>query len=34
VDEIGPSLAWATAMVTKTGTTADPALAEAIIAAG
>jgi single-strand DNA-binding protein len=34
VDEIGPSLAWATAMVTKTGTTADPASAEANIAAG
>jgi single-strand DNA-binding protein len=24
VDEIGPSLAWATAVVTKTGMTADP----------
>ena len=34
VDEIGPSLAWATAVVTKTGTTADPASAEANIAAG
>jgi hypothetical protein len=34
VDEIGPSLDWATAMVTKTGTTADPASAEANIAAG
>jgi single-strand DNA-binding protein len=34
VDEIGPSLAWVTAMVTKTGTTADPASAEANIAAG
>jgi single-strand DNA-binding protein len=34
VDEIGPSVAWATAVVTKTGTTADPASAEANIAAG
>ena len=28
VDEIGPSLAWATAVVTKTGMTADPVSAD------
>jgi single-strand DNA-binding protein len=28
VDDIGPSLAWATAVVTKTGTPADPAAAD------
>ena len=31
-DEIGPSLAWATAVVTKTGATVDPVPAEANIA--
>jgi single-strand DNA-binding protein len=34
VDEIGPSLAWATAAVTKTGTTADPAAADPSIVSG
>ena len=34
VDEIGPSLAWATAVVTKTGTTADTVSAEANIVSG
>ena len=34
VDEIGPSLAWATAVVTKTGTTADPVSADPNIVSG
>ena len=34
VDEIGPSLAWATAVVTKTGTTADPVPADPNIVSG
>jgi single-strand DNA-binding protein len=34
VDELGPSLAWATAVVTKTGTTADPAPADSNIVSG
>ena len=34
VDEIGPSLVWATAVVTKTGTTADTVSAEANIVSG
>jgi single-strand DNA-binding protein len=34
VDELGPSLAWATAVVTKTGTTAYPAPADPNIVCG
>ena len=34
VDEIGPSLAWATAVVTKTGTTADSVPADPSIVSG
>jgi single-strand DNA-binding protein len=34
VDEIGPSLAWATAVVTKTGTSADPVSAHPNIVSG
>jgi single-strand DNA-binding protein len=34
VDEIGPSLAWATAVVTKTGTTVDSVPADPSIVSG
>jgi single-strand DNA-binding protein len=34
VDEIGPSLAWATAVVTKTGTTVDSVAADPSIVSG
>ena len=34
MDEIGPSLAWATAVVTKTGTTADTVSADPNIVSG